>query len=151
MKWMFACMPLIVLCTCGRAQDTPVEGEGETRVADRERVFNGAYENLDAAVLERLLAPDYTVDYQGTEAARSREQFVDELAQLRLVFPDLHITIDSTTIASEDDGYRVEGLRTFHWRAHDTPGSYRERFTNRWERIDGTWLLAATTLQAADR
>ncbi len=139
------------LCTCGTAEDTPPPGDAQDRVSERERIFNGAYENLDAAVLERLLAADYVVDYRGREASRSREQFVGELGQLRLVFPGLHIEIDSSRFTVYREQYIVQGIRTFHWRANDTPGSYRERFTNRWTFRDGQWLLANTILQPLDQ
>ncbi len=121
--------------------------DGERHVTERERIFNGAYETLDAAVMDRLLDTGYMVSYQGKEPERGREQFIGELGQLRLVFPKLRIAIDSTQIIPYDDLYIVQGIRTFHWETGEGPGTYRERFTNRWRDAGGEWRLFRTSLQ----
>lgn len=131
----------IVLGSCGPAQDTPEDGAAAAKVVQREEIFNGAYENLDAAVIERLLAGDFSLSYAGQAAEKDKQQFVGELGQLRLVFPELRITIDSSRVTPYQDLFIVQGIRTFTWRANDKPGTYRERFTNRWRKEGGDWLL----------
>ncbi|WP_168797442.1 nuclear transport factor 2 family protein [Neolewinella litorea] len=133
-------------CSCGPAQDTTTGKDGADQVARREAIYNGAYQNLDAAVMQRLLSDSYVITYTGQAAGKTKAQFVDELGQLRLVFPELRIIVDSSKVIPYQDLYIVQGIRTFNWRANGEPGTYRERFTNRWSREEGDWVMLATKI-----
>lgn len=132
---------MVFLGTCGTGEDTDPRQDGAGRVAQREAVFNGAYENLDAAVIDRLLSDDFAMVYAGQAAPKDRQRFIDDLGQLRLVFPQLQISIDSSRVVAYQDQFIVQGIRTFRWRANGEPGTYRERFTNRWRRSGGEWVM----------
>ena len=148
MKWsVFALLCVGFLCTCGLAQDKEGVDSTVAGVRAAERVFNGAYENLDAAVLDRMLADEFTVGYSGQETQKSKENWLGELGQLRVVFPQLRIRTDSLQVTPYGGLFVVQGLRTFTWKSEGEAGSYRERFTNRWRKDADTWQLTATQLE----
>lgn len=130
---------LLLLCTCGPAQtDTDPTERGVRRA---EEVFTSAYQELDAAVLDRLLTDDFTLRYTEQEGNLSKEDFIGTLAELRTVFPALKVTVDSSSIAAYQDMYTVRGQRTFDWEMEGQAMGHQEAYTNRWRLDDGTWKL----------
>lgn len=135
----------VVLFSCGPAQDSSPRTE-EERVAEAEALYTGAYENLDAAVMERLLTEDYEVVYTEPDNRKDKRQWIGELGQLRALFPQLTISVDSSRIIPYRDNYMVQGIRTFHWTNDGQDGSYQERFANRWRMDGGNWRLYGTRI-----
>ncbi|MBB4078187.1 hypothetical protein GGR28_000788 [Lewinella aquimaris] len=136
----------IFLSTCGPAQMEDGLPDVEKRILRAEKLFNGAYENLDAAIMERLLTEDFTIGYADAAPSKNREQFVAELGSLRQVFPHLQISIDSTVYTVTEDRVTVVGVRTFTWQQEGVTGEHRESFENVWHLVGNQWKLAATTL-----
>jgi steroid delta-isomerase-like uncharacterized protein len=59
-----------------------------------EEVLNGIYEAINTgnlALLEKLVAPDYTEHSEGFQGV---EPFQQQVAAFRAAFPDLHVSID---------------------------------------------------------
>ena len=133
--------------TCGApspedaTQDSVVEESTLRRVSQREELFHSAYGALDAAVLERVLHDDFIITYTHPPAEKDKSRFVRELGELRVVFPDLTLTVDASTIVQQDNGALVSGTRTFRWRYDDEVGSYAEGFRHHWISTDGGYQL----------
>ncbi len=145
-RFIYALLCVSVLFTCGPAEDKQGMESRPAAVLAAERVFNGAYENLDAAVLDRLLADDFRISYGSQDSEKDKDRWLGELGQLRLLFPQLRIHTDSLTITPYAELYIVQGLRTFSWNADGEAGSYQERFTNRWRQAADNWELTTTKL-----
>lgn len=131
----------LLLCTCGPAQNGKEEIPTEEKVLRAEKVFTEAYENLDAAIIERLLTDDFELQYATTAGTRSRTEYVSELAEMRAVFPKLQLTVDTLTVTELDDDYRTTGERTFSWQLPQGQGSHTELFTNYWRPENGQLRL----------
>ncbi len=133
MKALFlALFGACLLYTCGPAQDKPGDRSERGNVLAVERVLTGAYESLDAAVMERLLTDDFTVTYKGENSEKTREEWLGELGQLRAVFPRLQIRTDSVEISPGASQTFVRGTRIFSWAEGGERGEYRERFLHQW-------------------
>ena len=139
---LLASLLVLLLCTCGPAQ-------GSEQLRKREELFNSAYERLDAAILERLLAEDFTATYARPPVTKDKTRFLGELAELRTIFPNLRLRVDSLEIDPAELGLTT-GLRTFFWTYAGEPGSYRERFRNHWRQVDGEWLLTSSDVRSPD-
>ncbi|MCP9235413.1 nuclear transport factor 2 family protein [Lewinella sp. JB7] len=135
-----------LLGSCAPAQPESGDVSAKEKILREEKLFHEAYESLDAAVLDRLLTAEYTLSHRGRDGYKTRRQFLDELGQLRTIFPALRITTDSIRYEAVDDGGRTRGLRTFTWRQDGTSGTYRERYTNYWQWDAGRWRLTSTEL-----
>ncbi len=147
MKILLATLLLpVVLCTCGPSQDTTSRTEPE-QVQAAEKLFNGAYQQLDAALMERLLTDDFEVVYPDQESRKTKQQWISELSQLRAIFPQLEIIIDSSRLIPYNGNYIVQGTRQFKWNNQGQTGSYSERFSNRWRREDGAWRMYGTRVR----
>ena len=109
----------------------------------REELFHTAYEQLDAAVLERILTEDFTITYHTPPIAKNKDRFLRELAELRTVFPNLKLRVDSLAIKDEAMAPVTSGLRTFSWTYAGQPGSFQEAFRHHWRWEDGEWMLHA--------
>ena len=131
-----------LLCTCGPAQGTQ-GGADLGKVPDREALFHSAYEQLDAAVLDLLLSDDFTITYQRPPITKDKDQFLRELAELRNVFPNLRLRVDSLVIGKDTATLVTTGLRTFSWTYAGQPGSFQEGYRHHWRWEDEQWLLGA--------
>ena len=131
----------LLLCTCGPAPDSCTDCTPEEAIAKAEELYHSAYENLDAAVMERLLSVNFVASYPDQEMERDKAAFIDELSQLSIIFPELTIVVDSSGINPYRDNYIVSGNRTYSWQQGAQKGSYRERFVNNWEREPDGWRL----------
>lgn len=140
--WLF---PLL-LCTCGPAQDSAGDQGSMEGVRRAEKVFNEAYESLDAAVMERMLSDDFTLRYGGVEGVKTREQFVADVADMRTVLPELTVTTDSLQVSERVDHYEVTSIRSFHWRLRGEPGTYQEHYLNLWRREGSSWKIYRTEI-----
>ena len=129
----------LLLCTCGPAQTETDPTERGVRRA--EAVFNSAYQELDAAVLDRLLTDDFTLRYTEQEGSLSKEDFLGTLAELRAVFPALEVSADSSNVAVYQEMFIVRGTRTFAWQLDGQAMAHQEEYTNRWRLDDGKWKL----------
>ncbi len=109
----------------------------------REALFHAAYEQLDAAVLDRILAADFTITYQTPPVTKGKDQFLGELSELRTVFPNLRLHVDSLTLTGDDTSPVGSGLRTFSWTYAGQPGSFQEGYRHHWRWEDGQWMLSA--------
>jgi hypothetical protein len=141
----FALIVTLWLCTCVPAPATDSSYEA---FRDREEVLAGAYQTLDAAVMDRMLADDFTVIYAGSGGRKQRAAYLSDLAALRDQFPQLTVELDSLRVSHEDTVVRTTGKRIYGWRMAGTPGQYSERFRNVWEYRGGKWTLAQTTLES---
>ncbi len=144
---LLAALGACLLCTCGPAQDKPGARSERGDVLAAERVFTGAYESLDAAVLERMLTDDFTVTYSGQGTEKTKDQWLNELGQLRAVFPRLQIHSDSIEVSPAAAVTVVRGIRIFSWAADGEQGEYRERFVHRWRDESEGLRLAGMELE----
>jgi ketosteroid isomerase-like protein len=141
----------LLLCTCDRAPSSRQQPTEEA-VAQLEEVLAGAYQTLDAAVIDRLLAPDFVVIYSATGEEKSRRGYLAELATMRQVFPELTVELQDLSLNRTGDTMRAEGTRHYSWRMDGQTGSYREPYRNDWTWTGEDWLLTKTTLLSpADR
>ena len=135
-RLLIGCCICSLLLTCGPAQGTADGVEG------REQLFHTAYEALDAAVLERLLAENFTITYTQPPATKDKVRFLGELAELRTIFPNLRLTVDTSWMTEQGTAeVAIEGLRTFGWEFDGQPGQYTERYVHHWQQQDGAWRL----------
>ncbi|PPK86354.1 uncharacterized protein DUF4440 [Neolewinella xylanilytica] len=139
-NWLVTLFCAVWLYTCGPPQDKSAASELD-QIEQAETVFTQAYQELDAAVMDRVLADDYTVEYPSEQAGKSRRQWIGELQGLRSVFPALRIEVDSSEITAVEADYTVTAKRTFIWNQEGTEGRYAERYTNYWQRDAGRWRL----------
>ncbi|CAH1000511.1 hypothetical protein LEM8419_01664 [Neolewinella maritima] len=129
----------LLLCTCGPAQGSDDVHDMDA-VQRREALFHSAYEQLDAAILERLLTDDFVITYAQPATTKDKERFIGELGELRSVFPNLQLSVDSSSVVAGTEP-EVAGLRTFSWTYAGEPGSYQEQFRHHWQYTEGNWLL----------
>lgn len=135
-----------IACTRDRAtEDSPAETFASVR--QREEVFNAAYEELDGALLARLLHDDYRIDYGGRLPTRDADAFLRDLVDRRGLFPDLDVRIDSSRLERRGDTVVVTGERTFGWMLEGQAGQYRERYVNRWLPQEGQWRLYRSDIE----
>ena len=143
---------LLVLClcvfSCGPAQDKAADTD-EEGVRRAENLFILAYEELDAAIMGRMLAEDFEADYTGDSASKDRRTWLAEIQSYRAVFPDMRVTVDSLDVVHEGTHFRVSGIRTFTWSNDGQGGSYRERYRNFWRRQGGEWKLYRSKINSA--
>ena len=124
----------VILCTCAPAQD-------KSTPAAADRLFTEAYGNLDAALLERLLAEDFYLRHPGNPTVIGGPAFLAEVGQMRQLFPDLEVKVDSFSLATGGAGTVSSGIRTFAWSTGKEAGSFSERYANYWSQHDAGWLL----------
>jgi hypothetical protein len=135
----------LFVCTCAPPPATD-ESTSEKAIRQQEDVVAGAYQSLDAAVLDRLLAPDFELVYPATGNRKDRTAYLSDLAALRQQFPPLTVTLDSLHIEIKDDGAIAEGIRSFSWQTEGTEGQYAEHYRNQWTYQNENWKLTETTL-----
>jgi hypothetical protein len=131
----------LLLCTCGPAQDVNADVRTEESILRAEKVFTEAYENLDAAIIERLLTDDFELQYATAAGTRSRAEYVSELAEMRAVFPKLQLTVDTFTVTELEQSYQTSGERTFSWQLPQGRGAHTEQFINYWRPENGELKL----------
>lgn len=138
---------LLTLLACGppspqdAAQDTEAGESNLSAVLRREELFHSAYGALDAAILQRILHDDFVITYTQPPAEKDKARFVHELGELRVVFPDLQLTVDSSSVLRRQEGIQVTGSRTFRWHYAGEAGSYAERFRHFWVAGSGGYQL----------
>ena len=113
------------------------------RVEKREALFHTAYEQLDAAVLDRMLTDDFTIAYRRPPITKQKDQFLGDLAELRTVFPNLRLQVDSLEVEAEGGRPVTNGLRTFSWTYAGQPGSFQEAYRHQWRWQDEEWKLSS--------
>ena len=107
----------------------------------REILFHSAYEQLDAAVLDRILTDDFTIAYERPPITKQKDQFLRDLAELRTVFPNLQLRVDRLEVDEEDGRPITNGLRTFSWTYAGQAGSFQEAYRHQWRWQDEEWKL----------
>ena len=146
---VFAIVLTLALClfSCGPAQDKTAATE-EEGVRQAEKLFALAYQELDAAVMGRLLADDFVAEYAGDNGTKDRRTWLSEIQSYRTIFPDMNVTVDSLQIESEGKDFTVSAVRTFTWDNDGQGGSYREHYRNLWRNQGGHWKMFRTEINA---
>lgn len=137
-------LPLVLL-SCGPTQDKSGDAERE-RVADLENLFNQAYQDLDVAIMDRLLSEDFEAVYPTQQGTKDKEQWLGELQGFRAVFPALDVSVDSTEFSTAEQGVSVTAVRKFSWTQDGQSGVHRERYTNRWTKRSGEWRISQSSI-----
>ena len=146
---LFAILLPFSLCllSCGPAQDkTPTTDEA--RVLRAEELFTLAYQELDAAVMGRLLTDDFVAEYGGENASKDRRTWLSEIQSYRAIFPDMVVTVDSLSVVPAAEGYSVAAVRTFSWDGQGQEGSYQERYRHYWRREGQDWKVYRSEIES---
>ncbi len=96
--------------------------------------------------MDRLLSDNFEAAYPERATTSNKQQWLTELQGLRTLFPALEISVDSMTVAIDEQRAQVEAVRTFNWMQDGQSGSYRERYTNLWSQESGKWQLHQSTV-----
>ena len=137
----------MALYSCAPSQDT----SPEVRLAallERETLLEAAYEDVDAAVLARLLHDDFVLRQLDQDTERSKSEWLAELQSLTDLFPRLDLTVVREETLLADDRATVSGQRTFTWTQGVETGTYPETFTNYWRYDGGEWILYLSEVRA---
>ena len=146
---VFAILLTLTLClfSCGSAQDKTAATE-EEGVRRAEALFTLAYQELDAAVMGRLLTEDFVAEYRGENATKDRRTWLSEIQSYRAIFPEMNVTVDSLTVESDAEGFTVAAVRTFSWSGQGQEGSYQERYRNRWRKDGQDWKVYRSEIES---
>lgn len=137
---------LTVALSCAPSQDKASTEEHLAAVRRVDAVYQTAYEQLDAAVLERVLAPDYRLRQPEQGSEKTKDEWIAEVAELKTVFPALQLLVEDVAIEVDNDLATVTGKRSFRWQQGEADGAYGEYFENTWQLRGGEWRLIGSTL-----
>jgi ketosteroid isomerase-like protein len=128
--------------TLGLALAQSETDTASSKVLALEKKWNTAYKRGDIATMSSLLAEDFIITVEdgntfsksGYIALNGNSTVHVEISEMS----DLNIRMHDNTAAVVTGGYREKGI------SKGKPYEYRDRFTDIWMNIKGTWQVVAS-------